>query len=95
LEVLLSVLVIAVVVAFVAAPLRRALAPPSRRDDERAARLADLEARKEAKYREIRDARMDHGAGKLSDEDYRRVDEELRREAVAILRELDEAGGEG
>jgi cytochrome c-type biogenesis protein CcmF len=52
-------------------------------------RAADLEARKEAKYREIRDAQMDRAAGKLSEEDFRRQNGELRREAVEILRELD------
>jgi cytochrome c-type biogenesis protein CcmF len=43
------------------------------------------DAIKEAKYREIRDAELDHAAGKLSDEDYAILDAELRREAVAIL----------
>jgi cytochrome c-type biogenesis protein CcmF len=45
----------------------------------------ELEALKEAKYREIRDAELDHAAGKLSDEDYALLDAELRREAVEIL----------
>jgi hypothetical protein len=53
-------------------------------------RIADLEARKEAKYREIRDAELDHAAGKLSEQDFRRLDAELRREAIELLRELDE-----
>jgi cytochrome c-type biogenesis protein CcmF len=43
------------------------------------------DARKEAKYREIRDAELDHAAGKLSDEDFAALDAELRREAVEIL----------
>jgi cytochrome c-type biogenesis protein CcmF len=43
------------------------------------------DARKEAKYREIRDAELDHAAGKLSDEDFAAVDAELRREALEIL----------
>jgi cytochrome c-type biogenesis protein CcmF len=42
-------------------------------------------ALKEAKYREIRDAELDHAAGKLSDEDFALLDAELRREAVEIL----------
>ena len=46
---------------------------------------AELEALKEAKYREIRDAELDHAAGKLSDEDFALLDAELRREAVEIL----------
>jgi hypothetical protein len=45
----------------------------------------ELEALKEAKYREIRDAELDHAAGKLSDEDFAILDAELRREAVEIL----------
>jgi hypothetical protein len=79
----------AVLIAFIAAPLlakRREQA-----DDGDAARVADLELRKEGKYREIRDAQLDHAAGKLSDEDFAKLDGALRREAVAILAELDRA----
>jgi cytochrome c-type biogenesis protein CcmF len=59
---------------------------PSRR--ARRARVgadSELEALKEAKYREIRDAELDHAAGKLSDEDFALLDAELRKEAVEIL----------
>jgi cytochrome c-type biogenesis protein CcmF len=52
----------------------------------------ELEALKEAKYREIRDAELDHAAGKLSDEDFAILDAELRREAVEIL---DRGNGNG
>jgi cytochrome c-type biogenesis protein CcmF len=45
----------------------------------------EADALKEAKYREIRDAELDHAAGKLSDEDFAVLDAELRREAVEIL----------
>jgi hypothetical protein len=95
LEVVLSVVLVVAVAVFVAAPLRRALASGEADAGRREDRIAELEARKEAKYREIRDAQMDRGAGKLSDEDFARVDSELRREAVAILRELDELQGSG
>jgi hypothetical protein len=58
--------------------------------------LAELEARKEAKYREIRDAELDYRTGKLSQEDHRALDRSLRREALAILEEIDRAGqGDG
>ena len=53
---------------------------------------SEADALKEAKYREIRDAELDHAAGKLSDEDYAILDAELRKEAVEIL---DEVGGPG
>ena len=45
----------------------------------------EADARKEAKYREIRDAELDHAAGKLSDEDFAILDAELREEAIEIL----------
>jgi len=51
--------------------------------------LAELEAAKEAKYREIRDAELDREMGKLSRDDHRAVDRELRDEAIEILRRLD------
>ena len=72
------------------APLRRGRRAAAEPEDPR---VADLEARKEAKYREIRDAEMDHAAGKLSEEEWRRQDAELRREAIAILKELDRLRG--
>ena len=85
------VLVILVAVTlFISSPLRR----------ERASRepggdglLAELEAAREAKYREIRDAELDHRTGKLSDDDYRAVDGGLREEAIEILREIDAVAG--
>ena len=52
-------------------------------------RREELEAAKEAKYREIRDAELDHRMGKLSEEEWKALDGELRAEAVEILRQLD------
>lgn len=48
-----------------------------------------LEAAKEAKFREIRDAELDFRTGKLSREDYRALDGALRAEAIDLLRRLD------
>ncbi len=45
----------------------------------------EADALKEAKYREIRDAELDHASGKLSDEDFALLDAELRKEALQIL----------
>ena len=89
-EVLLALALLAVVAWFVAGPLRVARAERAAGEDPR---LADLEARKEAKYREIRDAELDREQGKLSEADWRAADAELRREAIEILRQIDEAGG--
>lgn len=49
----------------------------------------DLEAAREAKYREIRDSELDFRTGKLSDEDFAAIDAQLRAEAIAILDELE------
>jgi hypothetical protein len=88
-EILLGALLFVLVAAFVLAPLRRERAQGGEEDP----RIADLESRKEAKYREIRDTELDHAAGKLSDEDFRRQDAELRVEAIEILKQLDEVKG--
>jgi hypothetical protein len=85
-EVLIIILALAVVVWIVSGPLRHGEDP----EVAQAGRRDALEAAKEAKYREIRDAEIDWRTGKLSDEDYREQDRRLRAEAVEILRELDE-----
>jgi hypothetical protein len=85
-EYALAALVLAALVAVaVGAPLRR------RGEEERREeiRLEELRAAKEAKYREIRDAELDHRMGKLSEGDWRTVDGQLRAEAIAILDELE------
>jgi len=85
---LLVFLVLLGAVALVAAPLRRGHAERLTTRDE--SRREELEAAKEAKYREIRDAEMDFRTGKLSEADFRAIDRQLRGEAVDILRALDE-----
>jgi type II secretory pathway component PulM len=85
-DVVVVVVVLFVVVLVISAPLRRARQP----DAEASGELDELEAAREAKYREIRDAELDHGTGKLSDADYEALDSGLRAEAVEILRRIDE-----
>jgi hypothetical protein len=85
-ELALAIFLLVLIVAFVVlGPLRRGADVDRRGDDRRAA----LEAAKEAKYREIKDAELDHEMGKLSDQDYRAIDGELRAEAIEILRQID------
>ena len=88
------------VVLIVTAPLRRAAVSPEQAAAEagvsaRATVVEELEAAREAKYREIRDAELDHQTGKLSDEDYQALDHTLRGEAVEILHALDAATIDG
>ncbi len=68
---------------------------PTRRPRRRLVADAELEALKEAKYREIRDAELDHAAGKLSDEDFALLDAELRKEAIEILDRGNGTSGNG
>jgi hypothetical protein len=100
---LLAIFIVAllgVVVLVISAPLRAARRPPeeapstSQQAKERPPGDAALEhdelaAARAAKYREIRDAELDYRTGKLSLEDYRSIDGELRAEAVEILNRLE------
>ena len=90
-EVLLVIAVLGVAAVVIVAPLLRrsegkvgAVGSPER---------AELEAAKEAKYREIREAELDRRTGKLSREDWRALDAELRAEAIELLRRLDAFDG--
>jgi hypothetical protein len=85
---LIVIVLLGVVVWLVSGPLRTAPAV----EEGEAARREDLEAAKEAKYREIRDAELDYRTGKLSEEDWRALDRELRSEAMDLLRRMDELG---
>ena len=88
LEFVIVMAVLAGLVLFLSGPLRRA-APVE--DEAGGDRLAELEAAREAKYRELRDADLDHRTGKLSDDDYAELDQGLRAEAIEIMRSIDRA----
>jgi hypothetical protein len=91
-EYVLAILIlVAVVGLFVTAPLRRTerVAETARAD-----RRAELEAAKELKLREIRDAELDFRMGKVSEADHRATDRELRAQAIEILEQLDALEGQ-
>jgi hypothetical protein len=91
-EFLIILVILAALVMFVSAPLRRAaIADPGAGSERVDSDLEELEAAREAKYRELRDAELDHRTGKLSDDDYEQVDRALRGEAIEILRSIDRA----
>jgi hypothetical protein len=99
-EFVIVLVVLLVVVSIVTGPLRREWR--SRAEAESAAAeelelrlLSELEAARDAKYREIRDADLDHRTGKLSDADYDAIDRTLRAEAVEILHQLDRVRARG
>ncbi len=89
---MLTLMLLAAAMAVVSRPLLVARKP----EESDTPKRSELEAEREAKYREIRDAELDYRTGKLSEEDYATVNAALRAEAVEILNKLDssEAGAE-
>jgi hypothetical protein len=93
---ILTVVLVAAVVLVLSAPLRSAAGRALGHEDGSSEPSggegrAELEAAREAKYGEIRDAELDYRTGKLSREDFEAIDGELRAEAIEILNRL-EAG---
>ena len=84
---LIVLVVLAVVFMLITGPLRSVRHADSGAGDDRLA----LEAARDAKYQEIRDAELDLRTGKLSDDDYQSIDQTLRAEAIEILDRLDQA----
>ncbi|HEY2631713.1 MAG TPA: hypothetical protein VGI26_04975 [Solirubrobacteraceae bacterium] len=95
--VLITLVLLAAVIAVVSAPLLRRGTPEGTLPEDGAGdavevetpRHADLSAAREAKYREIRDAELDYKTGKLSQADYEAIDATLRAEALEILDQLE------
>jgi hypothetical protein len=86
-ELIVIMLLVAGAVFVITGPLRGGGAGES--DEQFEAERAELDALKEAKYREIRDAELDYRTGKLSEHDWRVLDRTLRAEAVELLKRLD------
>lgn len=93
-ELLIALLIVAAVALFVLVPFREDGEGAVATDDPV---LADLEARKQAKYREIRDTQLDRAQGKLAEAEFRRQEAELKAEAIDLLKRIDarreQAGG--
>ncbi|MGH2876273.1 MAG: hypothetical protein ACRDNJ_06220 [Solirubrobacteraceae bacterium] len=89
---LLVLVVVGAAVFVITGPLRAAR---RERSDAFSVDVAELEAARDAKYREIQDAELDLRTGKLSEADYQELDLALRAEAVEILHRLDRVRGLG
>lgn len=53
-------------------------------------RLAEMIARKEAVIAAIRDLEFDYRVGKLTEEDYQRYDQRLRRQAIGYMQQIEQ-----
>jgi len=82
---IIALALLVVVILVVSAPLRAVRRPQDCKPEEV---RTELEAAREAKYREIRDADLDYRTGKLSKEDFAVTDRALRVEAIEILDRL-------
>ncbi|CAB4860608.1 MAG: hypothetical protein F2799_00740 [Actinobacteria bacterium] len=87
-------LVLLAVVTFIGAPIYQDAADGRRGDkaDVQSSDLDQLEAERDAKLREIRDAELDWRTGKLSEADWQQLDAELRSDAAAILHRVEAEG---
>ncbi len=93
---MLTLMLLAAVMAVVGRPLliARTHEGTSKPEESYTPKRSELEAEREAKYREIRDTELDYRTGKLSQEDYEAVNGALRAEAVEILNKLESSEGE-
>ena len=73
--------------AFVVWPLLKPGPAPVMVEDDR---LTELLGRKDAVLKAIKDLEFDYQVGKLSEEDYQLYDQRLRRQAVALLQQIEE-----
>jgi len=88
---IIIMLAVLATVAFIGQPIYAA-ALAGRRDAKSSSNVADrmeLEADRDAKLREIRDAELDWRTGKLTEADWQQLDASLRAEAAEILTKLD------
>ena len=87
----IAVVIAALALIYVVAPLRKPATPLPSEDDDR---LADLVARKESVLRAIKETEFDYHTGKLSEEDYARYDERLRRQAISLIQQIEKIAPE-
>ena len=79
------------VVLYVLWPLFRGQAPLIVQEDEQ---LEELLARKDATLRTIKDLQFDHKVGKIDDADFTRFNQSLRRRALALNQQIEQAAPE-
>lgn len=90
-ELLVALLISGLAIWAVAWPLlRKGPTPAWVEDDE----LLDLLHRKEQVLLAIKDLEFDYRVGKLSEEDYRVYDQQLRRQAIALLAQIEKVAPE-
>ena len=91
---ILTLALLALVILVLSGPFRPRRRAPARTPAPVPEERSALEAEREAKYREIRDAELDFRTGKLSADDHALIVATLRAEAAEILKRLRRMEGE-
>jgi hypothetical protein len=92
----LSLALLLAVGSYVSAPLKREAGADPRlngRSDGAASELRDLDRERRALLDSVKELEMDHRMGKLADEDYLPMRDELRGRAVAVMKRMDHLTG--
>ncbi|BAM02042.1 MULTISPECIES: zinc-ribbon domain-containing protein [Caldilinea] len=90
-ELLVALAISSLAILAVAWPLLKKEAPLALVDDDR---LLELLHRKEQVLQAIKDLEFDYRVGKLSEEDYRLYDQQLRRQAISLLMQIEKIAPE-
>jgi hypothetical protein len=86
LTVIVSALISLLAIYFAVSPLLKpGRAAPLVEDDK----LVELLGRKDAILQSIKDLEFDYRVGKMSQEDYQRIDQRLRRQAIGLLQQIE------
>ncbi len=86
LTLLVAILLSATALAFVLWPLLRREPPPMLLENDR---LTELLGRKDAVLQAIKDLEFDYQVGKVSEEDFHRFNQELRRQAIRLIQQIE------
>lgn len=92
-SIIIGIAILALTIAWVVRPLFTARQARQQLDaDGNSQLLENLLFEREVSLVAIRDLKLDHEMGKLSDEDFAQLDTRYRAHAIQILRQLDELG---
>lgn len=94
LETLVKVVMALAVVAYVSYPLLRGKVGEDEDEAEMPEELADLYHRKEATYAALKELEFDYRTGKLSESDFKHLEERYRADGIELLEAIETAEGE-
>jgi hypothetical protein len=91
LTVILAALISLLAIYFAVSPLLQAGRAAMVVEDDK---LVELLGRKDATLQAIKDLEFDYRVGKMSQEDYQRLDQRLRRQAIGLMQQIEKVAPE-